>query len=186
MINGAVDLSILSNPVAPELRDESLSLDKARNDPDFGAYVPAAVPPEFIFASAQRSINQERNSLSVFWDTGLDHINWSISRATDYDYGLIVAANEPEKYDLSLYPIPRAESIPKELWECVNNPVFPAEELTLDVIKARAFYVDNDRGDTPGWCMDFSVLYGDVVVRVDIKGASPEQVWEMFTEISEG
>ena len=84
---------------------------------------------------------------------------------------------------MSLYPIPRAESIPSELWEYVNNPVFLAEELTLDVVKARAYYVDNDRGDTPGWRMDFNVLYRDVVVDVNIKGISPEQVWEMFADL---
>ena len=179
-VNGAADLSILNDPVIPELRNERLTFEAARKDPDFGAYVPAGVPSGFSFESALRFIDQERNNLSLFWDTGYDYINWNVSKATAYDLSLIVAASELEKYDMSLYPIPLAESVPKELWDYVNNPVFLAQEFTLDVIKARAYYVNNDRGDNPGWRMDFSVLYGDVVVRVNIKGASPEQVWEMI------
>ena len=181
--NGAVDLSVLNDPVMPELRDERQTLDEARNDPDFGAYMPLDVPSQFAFETAQRFVNQEKNSLSAFWKSKNDYIKWSASIAADYDLGLIVAASEPEKYDLSLYPIPRASSIPKELWDYVNNPIFLAKELTLDIIKTRAYYVDNDRGDTPGWRMDFGVLYGDVVVRVNAKGATPEQVWEMFAGV---
>jgi hypothetical protein len=81
---------------------------------------------------------------------------------------------------MTLYTIPLVESIPKDLWEVVNNPVFVNDELTLDMIKARAFYVADDAGDTPGWRMNFGILYGDVIVNVNVKGASPEQVWEML------
>ena len=180
VITPEIGLSILDDPVMPELRDEKLTLEEAQNDPDFGAYLPEGVPSKFAFESAQRFLNQEQNSLSASWNSKNDYISWSVSKATDYDHGLIVAASEFEKYDMSLYPIPLVESVPKELWEYVNNPVFLAEELTLDVVNARAIYAGNDRGDSSGWRIDFSVLYGDVVVRANIKGATPEQVWEMF------
>ena len=168
------------DPAMPEFYNERLTLDAARVDPNFGAFLPTDIPAGFNFACARRFINKGRNRLSAIWNARSDYINWDVAKVTDYDLDHIVTASELEKYDLSLYPIPLVRSVPVELWEHVNNPVFPSEELTLNVIKKRASYVNADRGDTPGWRMDFSVLYGDVIVRVNIKGALPEQVWGMF------
>lgn len=177
--NGAPDMTVFNDPVIPELLDERLSLTQARSDVDFGAYLPQSVPSGFEFDSATRFINQISNSLTSHWYNGYDHIDWQVSTPTDYDREHVVSAGDQEKYDLSLYPIPRADSVPIELREYVDNPVFLADELTLDVIQKRAYQVD-DGGDTSGWRMDFSVLYDDVLVGVNMKGVSPEQVWEMF------
>ncbi len=84
---------------------------------------------------------------------------------------------------MSLYPIPRADSVPEELREYVDNPVFPVDELSLEVIKMRAYQIE-DRGDTPGWRMNFGVLYGDVLVKINSKGLSPDRLYEMLKEIS--
>ena len=160
--------------------DEQLTLDEAYLDPDFGALLPKNVPSRFGFESARRFINQDIDSLFVYWYTGPDYIDWRVSKTTDYDTRRIVSPGEPEKYEMSRYPIPWADSVPDELREYVSNPVFLAEDLTLEIVQARAYWVDNDHGDTPGWRMRFSVLSGDVVVEADVKGASPEEVWEMF------
>ena len=180
---GAADLSVLENPIIPELRDERLTLHEARNDPDFGAYLPENVPSRFSFESAQRVINQDTNNLFVYWNVGSEYIDWRVSKLTDYYYEHIVSVSEREKYDMALYSIPLADSVPRELWEYVDNPVFIAEELTFGIIQARAYWVGSDRGDTSGWRMRFSVLYGDDVIELDIKGVSPEQVWEVFAEL---
>ena len=171
----------LCAPVVPKLRNESLTIAEARNDPDFGAYLPQGFPSKFRFGVAQRILNQTIDALVVFWYADeYDQLVWNIFKPTEYDLARVVSVNEREKYDLSLYPIPRYESVPREYREYVNNPVFRAEELSFDVIQSRAYYVDNDIGDTPGWRMEFSVLYGDVVVSVRLKGVSPEHAWEMF------
>ena len=83
---------------------------------------------------------------------------------------------------MAIYQIPFADSVPKELWEYLFNPVFMAEDLTLDMIQARAYQAD-DKGDTPGWRIDICVLYGEVAVSVNTKGATPEQVWELFSKL---
>ncbi|MDR0272933.1 MAG: hypothetical protein LBI27_06415 [Clostridiales bacterium] len=183
--NGPADLSVLNDPVIPELRDESLTLSEARSDPDFGMYLPENVPSRFGFESARRFINQDTDNLSVYWSIRFDYdyIDWRVSKATDYDLERIASPDERVKYDMELYPIPWADSVPTELRDYVLNPVFRAEDLTLDIIQARAYWVDTDRSDTPGWRMRFSVLYGDAVVEVNVKGASPEQVWEMFNRM---
>lgn len=92
----------------------------------------------------------------------------------------IVDINKPETYDLALYPIPRAESVPENLQRIVDDPIFKAEELTLAAVKARAYSV-NDAGDAAtGYLMRFGVLYGNIVVKVDAKGAQPEDIFNML------
>ena len=178
--NGAADVSVFENPVIPELRDERLSLAEAYSDFDFGAYLPNNIPSRFSFESAHRFINQDYNGLFVLWTVGLNNLDWRVSKITDYDRERIVSPDDIVKYDMSLYPIPWFESVPSELRDYVFNPVFHSNDLTLEIIRLRAYWVEQDRGDTPGWRMRFSVLYGDVVVEVNIKGTSPEQVWDMF------
>jgi hypothetical protein len=55
--------------------------------------------------------------------------------------------------------------------------------LTAELVGARAYQPD-DQGDVPGWRMNFSVLYNDdIVVSVNTKGMTPEQVFAMFGNI---
>jgi hypothetical protein len=89
---------------------------------------------------------------------------------------------DKENYDLALYPIPRAESVPKELREIVNDPIFIIDDLTLEAVKARSYEV-RDTGDVSGPRMGFSVLYGEILVKLNVKGASPEEVFDMLMQV---
>jgi len=178
ILGGAANLSVLENPDIPELaemRNDRLTLQEAQEDFDFGAFMPIAVPAQFAFSHATRTVNHFTNSLFAFWDDGTGDIRWYISRPTPYDFARLVSVNDPEKFDLSLYTIPWMDSVPHELIEYVINPVFLAEELTLEVIQARA--QANRMG---GYSITFSVLYSGVVVNVNTSGVTPQQVWEMF------
>ena len=64
----------------------------------------------------------------------------------------------------------------------MNNPIFSIDELTLEAVQARAYEV-SDAGDEPGQRMRFSVLYGDVLVELSVKGASPEAIFELLQQI---
>lgn len=181
IIGGAADLSGLTDPVIPKLRNEQLTLSQARLDPDFGAFLPTNLPPRFGFESAYRFINQDTNSLFVLWSANLNTIRWEVSRPTSFHLEHIVSANEREKFDMSLYSIPLAASIPDELWQYVQNPVFRADELTLDIVRARAYSTGRGGGGASDQrIMNFSALYGDVVVSVSAGGVTPEQIWEML------
>jgi len=179
--NGAADLSVLADPVIPKLRYDSLTLEEARLDPDFGSFIPQAAPEGFVFESSYRIVDTRQNGLFTHWGKPNSYIEFAVSEATEYDRERIVSVSEREKYDMSLYTIPFADSIPGELWEYVNDPVFIADEFSLDVIKARAYRADGRRGDAPAWRMGFSVLDNDVIIRVYAKGATPEQIWEMLS-----
>ena len=178
---GTTDLDLF-HPVVPELRNDSLSLDEARADADFGPYIPETLPKGFGFEHANRFINQERNTLFVNWTKGMSYISWNVSLLKDNDKTRITHVTDTKNYDLALYPIPRADSVPDELREIVENPIFLIDELTLDAVRARAYEV-LDSGDEQGSRMRFSVLYGDTLVKLNVKGATPESVLEMLQQI---
>jgi hypothetical protein len=179
---GAADLSLFDNPVIPELREDKLTLDEARADTDFGIFLPASLPEGFTFESAVRFINQEQNYLSALWTKGMGDIHWSISYLGEDDKARITSVADTQNYDLSLYPIPYADSVPGELREIVNDPIFRSEELTLEVVRARA-YEAADAGDISGYRMRFGILYGDILLKINIKGATPEEIFDILRQL---
>ena len=72
--------------------------------------------------------------------------------------------------------------MPDELRDIVDNPIFNAEELTLEAVCCRAYKV-NDAGDTDGWRMRFSVKYGDIIVAVNTKGVEPEWLYQQLKSL---
>jgi hypothetical protein len=181
---GAADLSVFNNPVIPELREDELGMNEAYADLDFGAYLPKDLPSGFTFENAIRVINQEQNSLSALWIKGMGDIHWRISPFEEDDKARLTSVADTKNYELSLYPIPRADSVPRQLREVVDNPIFRIEDLSLEVVQARAYEV-SDAGDESGPRMHFGVLYGDTLVEISVKGAAPEAIFEMLQQIKE-
>jgi len=171
----------------PEPGVVTLTLEQALGDTEFGAYVSANAPSPFSFASSTKSTGQDGASLSVLWEKAADYsngsINWKIYWCAADEHTRIVHADEREKYDMTLYPFPWDESVPEELLRYLKNPVFLSEELTPEMLMARAHQLDNDQLDASGQRMDFSVLYDDVIVFINTIGASPEQLYEMLAEL---
>lgn len=178
---GAADIEVF-DPVVPELREDQLNIDEAYADIDFGAYLPGTLPDGFIFEDALRFINQEQNTLYVNWTKGMDYINWRVSILDDNDKMRITSVADIKNYDLALYPIPRADSVPDELREIVDDPIFNIDELTIDAVKARTYEIA-DAGDKPGPRMHFSVLYGDILVELHVKGVSSEEIFDILQQI---
>ena len=172
----------LSQIVAESAGDwiyEQVTQEDALDDPDFGAWMLSQWPQGFTEESIWRHRDQYQDCLSGMWIRSHDQISWQISWFTEEDSARYTSVEDKENYDLSLYPIPRADSVPEELWTIVDNPIFDIEELTLDVVRARAYTVE-DSGDSGGWRMNFSVRYGDVLVTVRAKGVDPEWVFEQL------
>ena len=178
---GEPDLSIIVPEEIPELTEQMFdTLTEAKAEPDFGSYLPSEIPAGFGDASIYRFKFQNSNFLTAMWSKGLDDLSWVVTPYTEEDAHRLTNVDDKENYDLSLYPIPRADSVPDELREIVNDPIFEAEELTLEAVYCRAYKVD-DAGDTNGWRMKFSVKYGDVIVSVSTKGVDPEWVYQQLT-----
>ncbi|MCL2200571.1 MAG: hypothetical protein FWB75_01285, partial [Oscillospiraceae bacterium] len=183
IIGGAANWDVLADPIIPHLREERLPLNEARNDPDFGAFLPASIPGGFVFEHARRSLNQNTDSLTAFWNgahPSFDSIRWVVKTPQSEDLARVVSVNDRYKYDVSLYPVPWADSVPIEIHYYFQSPVFLAEEFTSDIISARTRWTDGDEG-IPGWhTSQFGVLFDGILVVVSMRGLSPEQIWEMW------
>ena len=180
---GKPDLSIIVPEEIPELTERMFdTLAEAQTEPDFGRYLPSEIPAGFGDASIYRFKFQDSNFLTATWSRGMDDLSWVVTPYTEEDAHRLTRVDDKKNYDLSLYPIPRADSVPDELREIVDNPIFEAEELTLEAVYCRAYKVD-DAGDTDGWRMKFSVKYGDVIVSVSTKGVDPEWVYQQLVNL---
>ncbi len=181
--NGKPDLSVIVPEEIPELTEQVFTtLAEAQAEPDFGRYMPSELPAGFGDTIIRRFEFQNSNYLSGMWSRGMDDLTWVVDPYTEEDAHRLTSVDDKKNYDLSLYPIPRAKSVPDDLREIVNDPIFEAEELTLEAVYCRA-YKANDAGDTDGWRMKFSVKYGDVIVSVSTKGVDPEWVYQQLVNL---
>ena len=168
--------------VIPEYFDEDLTPHTATENEAFGAYVPKNGPDGFGESYFHYSKWGNVHSLNAHWYRGLDSFDIYISEFTEADENRLVKVSDTKRYDLNLYPIPRADSVPEELWEVVNDPIFEIDDLTLEAVKLRTYYVE-DAGDTDGPRMNFSVKYGDVLVNISAKGVEPEWVYDCLKSL---
>ena len=169
----------------PQWREaEFSSLEEARQEGDFVPWLPAedfSGWDEFY----GRLTYQEGNEhiLHLRWSWGYDDVTIRVELPEgDTVWGNVVDVSAPETYDLRLYPIPRADSVPEEYRETVDNPVFRAEDMSREVVEARA-YTPNEQGDTNSLRIGFSVLHPDgTLVDYSCEGLSVDQVWGLVQE----
>ena len=159
------DLSAIHAREIPVIFDKPLSHKEALNLEPYGTYFLSEIPESFAEESIRHYQDQYTAYLAGLWTRGYDELSWRVSNLTEEDKHRLTHSEETDRYDLSLYPIPRADSVPEELREVVDNPIFYAEELTPELVWARA-YKSDEQGDSSGWRMSFSVLYGDVIIKV--------------------
>ena len=176
------DLDAVTYETIPQWFDNRLTYNKAMQDVDFGEYMLQSVPTGFREESVRRYKDQYSDYLSGLWTQGYCEISWRVSRFSESDESRLTSVSDRENYDLSLYPIPRADSVPEEKREIVDDPIFDISELTAEAVWARAYMID-DAGDTDGYRMSFSVRYGDILVHVSAKGIDPDWLFDRLTEL---
>lgn len=183
ILGGKADLSILDNPTIPELRDDKLTENEAYAETDFGTYLPK-VPNSYLFNGATRYINQVSDYLFASWSQGYDDIRITISKLKKQDKDRIVSVQDKELYDISLYPIPWADSMPRDTREIIENPIFKIEDLTIDILKMRG-YIHGETNEPSGNSvnMRFSVLYDGILIDVSTEGVSSEYLFDELSKI---
>jgi hypothetical protein len=184
MFSTMPDFRFIKATNIPNFLDEKRTIEEALEDPEFGAYFLRQVPSGFVPENIRRYMDYQSDYLYGFWSRGYGYLRWQVSRIADEDRARITAVDDRENYDLSLYPIPRADSVPEELREIVDHPIFLAEELSLEVAMARAYRVA-DAGDTDGWRMNFSVLFGDILVEISAKDVDPQWVYDQLAALTQ-
>ena len=166
----------------PAWREEEFStLAQARQEADFAPYLPTEEPEGYGSYTGNKEFYgrlsyQEgiQDMLFVRWSRGYDNVEVAVYRGGYYPYNL-VSPDEPETYDLRLYPIPWCDSVPEEYRETVDSPAFRAEDMSLAVVEARG-----REHDTGGMTYSFDVLHPDgTLVSYRCDGMTARQVWEL-------
>lgn len=164
----------------PAWRSESLTLEQARAE-DLGAYLPQN-PEGFSFESAWRELGQGRDWLRATWVRGMDSCSVTVSRPEEAP--ACMDPGDRAWYDINLYTIPWAESVPDAImFGGFQDPVFRVEDLTEEVVAARARWEDQDSGDTDGWrYSQFGVWYGEAGVLVEYapRGIDPADLFALI------
>lgn len=173
---GRPDFSAVRAEEIPEWFDRALTQEEALADPDFGRYFLPAAPEGFRAESIRRYKDQNADYLFGLWTKGLRELSWQVEPFREEDKARLAKPEERERYDLGLYPIPRADSVPPELREVVDDPIFALEELTEAMVEARCCTVE-DSGDVSGSRFRFTVQWGGCLISVWGKGADPAWVY---------
>lgn len=178
--DGTPDLSAVTPEEIPESLDEKISLTEAQMVPVFGEYFLNNVPEGYREENIRRYKDKWNDYLSGLWSKGYSDISWKVHFYTEEDASRLTKVSETERYDLALYPIPRAESVPVALREVVDNPIFTVEDLTMDAVWKRAYKIEDESDE---WRMVFCVKYGDILVEVRTEGVTPEWLYGELKEI---
>lgn len=164
------------------LKSEKLTEAESRSREALGAYVPGVLPEGYVFEEAYTLPDASQANLTVCWTRGMDSIMLHLEKPEKLPATVDVARRE--SYDQRLYEIPYGETVPEDYRESFWNPVFAAQDFTLEIVESRMKSYD-DAGDTDTPRGNFGVLYPDgVVVRFNGRGTAQE-IWEMFCSMGE-
>lgn len=152
----------------------------------FGQYIPSELPAGYVFESAS-SIEGENGAadLCLYWRNGMDSIMLYVGMYEENaeNESRIVDIAKEETYNVHLYEIPYASSVPDEIRLTFNSPIFREEDMSLEVVRARMKSV-SDAGDTDTPRGDFSVLYDEGILVVFNGRGSAEEIWNMYLSIN--
>ncbi len=156
---------------------EKYTLEQAAALEGLGSYVPEKLPAGYAFEEAHRNLDMEEPNLTVGFSRGMDYLMLNIQETSAALESVDVG--KPETYDVRLYDIPYADSVPQEYRQTFDNPVFAWEDMSLEIVESRMkSYTDAGDSATPRG--NFSVLFPDgILVRFNGRGTA-KQIWEMF------
>lgn len=110
----------------------------------------------------------------------MEEIHVTLSRPEEAP--AVMDVSDPSGYDVRLYAIPWCDSVPDAVREGgFADPVFRYEDLTQEVIAARAMSGAGDSGDVSGSRFTFQILYPDgVVAAYRMKGITAGEAGAML------
>lgn len=149
---------------------------------DYGQLLPKSMLLGFKFESASiYNSDTTGKRLSFHYRTGYYYIDVYVRGIQPEDEARMVKANEIDKYDITKYTIPFANSVPRSLHDTMDNPIFQAGELTEEILSLRK-YITHEKGDDKGGeCMRFAIQCGEYLIEYTIKGNSLDGVFNMVT-----
>lgn len=160
-----------------------LSEEELRGVERLGGYIPTAIPKGYVFENGYQTAE---GNIHACWSKGMDTIMLfvSIYEESPETKERMAEVSQSETYDVHLYEIPYATTVPEEYRLVFSNPIFEEKNFSAEVVQARMKSVA-DAGDTETPRGNFEVLYeSGVLVRFSGDG-SAEQIWEMFETIGD-
>ncbi len=145
---------------------------------DFLSYLPTEGPEDYGEFHGRLNYQEGvRKTFFVRWTRGYDDVEVEArlpeGDKEDYAYGDLVDVTVPESYDWRLYEGSISDSVPEEYRDSFYKPAFRAEDMSLEIVKARM----NDK-DTGGQSCRFYVIHENgAVVGYNCSGVSAEYVW---------
>lgn len=173
--------AIDSAPIAPE--EMLLSEAEIRAVEELGEYLPERIPDGYVFESGSRTGD---GSVFARWSMGMDDIVITVAWyvADEERESRIADVSGTEAYDVHMYEIPYAQTVPEEYRQVFDNPIFLEKDFTFETVSARMKSMA-DSGDTDTPRGKFSVLYESGVLVSFNGDCEPEAVWQMFTSIGQ-
>lgn len=157
---------------------------EARATEELGDYIPTVIPAGYVFESARRMNDLQTGEpmdIMLCWTAGMDSISIYITRV-DAKSVTTVDISKPETYDVHLYEIPYAETVPEAYRSSFNDPVFAEDDFSMEIVESR-LQVVSDQGDTDTPRGNFAVLYGNGIL-VEFSGRGEvESIYEMMKSI---
>lgn len=177
-INDAVKESCLNDS------REVITEVEARATAELGDYIPTVIPAGYVFESARRMDDPETNEsmdIMLCWTKGMDSISIYIAKV-DVESVTTVDISKPETYDVHLYGIPYAETVPEAYRSSFNDPIFAEDDFSMEIVESRLKIV-SDQGDTDTPRGNFAVLYENGIL-VEFSGRGDvESIYEMMKSI---
>ncbi len=142
---------------------------------DFLSYLPTEGPEGYGEFHGRLSYQEGvKKSFFVRWTRGYDDVEVDVHLPEGVEvFPEAVDVTVPESYDWRLYEGSISDSVPEEYQGNFYKPAFRAEDMSLEVVKARM----RDK-DTGGQSCNFWVLHADgTAVGYSCSGVSAEYVW---------
>ena len=168
---------------------KNLTLEEARCQALVGEYLPLNVPDGYVLESAKGSAaDSDAKEVTVCFSRGMDTIvihvtdKYASEESKQQLEERMADLENVESYNVHVYEIPYAETVPEEYQASFYNPVFRVEDMTRELVEARMKIVA-DAGDTDTPRGNLAILY-DNGVCVEINAdATAEEVWAMIQSI---
>ena len=161
---------------------ERLTEEEARAVKELGEYIPTRLPAGYVFEEAARieaSDTGETLGIALCWSKGMDSMHIQISKVVPENIEA-VEINRPELYDVHLYDIPYADTVPEEYRESFHNPIFAREDFTLGIVEARMKRIA-DAGDTDTPRGNFAILYDTGILLTFNGRGEAEAIYSMLS-----
>lgn len=175
---GKPDLSAIRLGAEPEWYDFYCTAEEAMADEKFGKYLPELSAKNSDPWDFRLWKNQSGEGLYSFWKTEDGFLEWDIYQAA-FSYRTVYV--DGAYYDFLTMGLNVQDGLVL-VGAAPELPVCDAEELTLEMVEAEAFYEEFEPNEVR---LDFSVKFGDTIIDIYSAGLEPELVYAQLVAVRE-